>query len=825
MSLYTSGLTFRNRPGYRILPESATEDIELGTIGEETPLLGETATIAEEAGAAIGLEAIPAAVAALGTHADLLYRNRNVFKSVLTGNYTSLKGTPLKKPISERVKQLGRGIFKNNFYKAFPEDLKLQSESEKQELLRYYNHNRRRLGLSEAYPQGDHFSYAKSEKVLQAERRGLTVPGYKYLGPGNSLNRGKPNNNIDADAKEHDEAYDKAKTKQEVSQADKRFLSKAGDHLVNAINQKESISNTVGAAIGVAGIGLKSAIEKYTDVIYPSIVSGMSQQRRQLRPEYANNANFLNIENRPDYQSIIRDPLYDAYFMPGFVSEDNSQSSPQAGTSRQVDSSEADVPNKRHKPNTPSESEGASQPEKEHSIHSAETQVPQQQSPQDIEMGLPGTGREQANGGAGSDGQQVYAIARPMSMFGTKTSTYVKSHKFMIFGIANAVLGPAASTTAVRDRILTTCLAEIPWHKLPLYLNQSEFDLLPANARVVECKIDVVFRGTRIAFETSSSATGLATLNQVSNLQVGIGLNKTGWGLNRYYNSFVTNQPMVPSSALPPIYASQTANPEYRGMVADYYGVSNESDQFGNNGQYPHHQTGSWTFLRNYWCLYSQSATPTLGPRTGWPCLQEKIQQYDAKTVVNECVATATYKPKLGFIKKPAGYLPAGYPINAGTIGVGGHLANSRSAAVATGIPNTDGTTSTESSAAVSRTFTATDFNFYDDIEKSQQMRYGPWGNNDPQVQPSVHVGVQAVPALTTAALNGPLNSWTDSMGYLDVTATLIVADSSPTHFPYGTVVNVPPNDTVFRTNFTPNSNNSVFNGLYTNATTLAAVQ
>nr|QWJ89500.1 capsid protein [Porcine parvovirus] len=39
--------------------------------------------------------------------------------------------------------------------------------------------------------------------------RGLTLPGYKYLGPGNSLDQGEPTNPSDAAAKEHDEAYDK----------------------------------------------------------------------------------------------------------------------------------------------------------------------------------------------------------------------------------------------------------------------------------------------------------------------------------------------------------------------------------------------------------------------------------------------------------------------------------------------------------------------------------------------------------------------------------------------------------------------------------------
>lgn len=36
---------------------------------------------------------------------------------------------------------------------------------------------------------------------------GLVPPGYKYLGPGNSLDQGEPTNPSDAAAKEHDEAY------------------------------------------------------------------------------------------------------------------------------------------------------------------------------------------------------------------------------------------------------------------------------------------------------------------------------------------------------------------------------------------------------------------------------------------------------------------------------------------------------------------------------------------------------------------------------------------------------------------------------------------
>lgn len=41
-------------------------------------------------------------------------------------------------------------------------------------------------------------------------RRGLVLPGYKYLGPLNSLDKEKPVNEADSIAYDHDIAYDKA---------------------------------------------------------------------------------------------------------------------------------------------------------------------------------------------------------------------------------------------------------------------------------------------------------------------------------------------------------------------------------------------------------------------------------------------------------------------------------------------------------------------------------------------------------------------------------------------------------------------------------------
>lgn len=48
----------------------------------------------------------------------------------------------------------------------------------------------------------------KPKPGYQDNARGLVVPGYKYLGPFNGLDKGEPVNNADAAALEHDKAYD-----------------------------------------------------------------------------------------------------------------------------------------------------------------------------------------------------------------------------------------------------------------------------------------------------------------------------------------------------------------------------------------------------------------------------------------------------------------------------------------------------------------------------------------------------------------------------------------------------------------------------------------
>lgn len=119
-----------------------------------------------------------------------------------------------------------------------------------------------------------------SEKQIQEElnklhektnRRGFVVPPYKYLGPGNDLNRGEPYNEIDSDARIHDIEYSKARNIKNILKSDKNFINKAGDHIIEGIKLNESPSNIIGSIIGGTGISSKHLIEKNTGKsLYPT---------------------------------------------------------------------------------------------------------------------------------------------------------------------------------------------------------------------------------------------------------------------------------------------------------------------------------------------------------------------------------------------------------------------------------------------------------------------------------------------------------------------------------------------------------------------------
>ena len=103
-------------------------------------------------------------------------------------------------------------------------------------------------------------------------KKGFTLPGHNYLGPGNNIfdpdlpvgpnNRKEwdlpPTNKADELARQHDLEYSRAKTVEDVQEADAKFLHAA-----------KGLPSSFQRSVALAGIGTKSYFEKHFGVKYP----------------------------------------------------------------------------------------------------------------------------------------------------------------------------------------------------------------------------------------------------------------------------------------------------------------------------------------------------------------------------------------------------------------------------------------------------------------------------------------------------------------------------------------------------------------------------
>ncbi|KAF6212571.1 hypothetical protein GE061_013096 [Apolygus lucorum] len=136
--------------------------------------------------------------------------------------------------------------------------------------------------------------------VFDINRRGLTWPGYKYLGPLNPLPNGTPINYTDQIACEHDWAYKTANKQTDIRRADRKAIgSFAAEALVNG---------TYTAAIGAVGLSAKYLAESVTlpisgSLLYPSRLNKRSSNALNM----SNNMNVAEQMTREAEENRIRE--------------------------------------------------------------------------------------------------------------------------------------------------------------------------------------------------------------------------------------------------------------------------------------------------------------------------------------------------------------------------------------------------------------------------------------------------------------------------------------------------------------------------------------
>lgn len=400
------------------------------------------------------------------------------------------------------------------------------------------------------------------------------------------------------------------------------------------------------------------------------------------------------------------------------------------------------------------------------------TQEPSKKTPNTQAMELNGTATGQAgtnegeSGGGisgGTGGPQPYLVPQPHLYSKKVIRNFKKTHKVLTFGFASQIISKPHETPAPPHTMfyLTSPLAEVPVQKPFFYLSPQEYNLLRPGESVKKLIVKVYQRNVRVAFETAATTSGLATLNQNKNGMVSIGLNKTGYGINTSIVSIDETQPMI---------ITDVDTPNYDIYPTMFYGFNNDNATFGT--VIPTQPAGDFALLHNYWTTATNNLTTG-----GWPNYRAKVAEYDAADAVGQCLTTYEYSPKQGMLVRDPAWRDVGAPRHNVPIDIVHGTGNNQGLRVTITDATANATIGETNVNRIPPTPTAPSF-YTLDIEKSQWLAPGVAGEFDPCVQPSLHIGVQAVPAITagdiTSTTWGALESYTDVQAYFDIECEMI---------------------------------------------------
>jgi hypothetical protein len=646
--------------------------------------------------------------------------------------------------------------------------------------------------------------------------RRFNWPGHKYLGPGNPLDGAEPVDEDDRIAKEHDEAYDRARNREDVRLADERAI--------DSFAREGSLHSVVGAL----GLGAKKAWEDVFGGTYPRMPPAKKPTAKKSTKPHAGKDQYRNTVaklhtawiaegSRLPWKEYMRQNWKDTWNYMKEASATYQQrqdairkeleahvaagSDNQAGPSNKRGAEEsADQPgtSKGAKSSKQSDLDGVNIDDwdpNDFDTGMFRMDVDSNEEVANPSQGADNVGSAGASGGRSGGGKSSSAgsgmiISIPkIPRANYVTRTYRKSWVFFSYAFAHQKLIPPLATE--HNDIMTTPLLLIPVDLLGFYMDDTEWNLLRGRNVVVHCGASVRPLGCRMNFQINSSSSSWATSEFVPIGQSVIGLNTTMPIKNASINPSVT-KPMVPDS-LEKIDFSKLDEKLYGGRNATNRGMAN---------MVPRHLN-----------LYAAIILPTQEANNvvqrdynneyGGPKLDQYVERWLVNSCIGQPIVTYSYKPKNGVIRDnydsiyinkesaaqedPMFYTASGgsrtsvadatVPEAATTIGVQGKVKE----ATGGNVPNN------WTNRFVARR--------YQSIEHYEEYRWDS-GLVHGNIQPQVHVGLTAVPAINPATDNVDFQN---ASIYWAVDCELTVHQYEATQFHYGNVCTYYPS--FYRTN------------------------
>lgn len=401
---------------------------------------------------------------------------------------------------------------------------------------------------------------------------------------------------------------------------------------------------------------------------------------------------------------------------------------------------------------------------------------------------LPGTGGNLDGmvSGGGNGGSSV--IHRPVGLHYEKMiKTYTKKHRFLTSANASVILQEAGTSGTAKRFALTTGLASIPWEYLFMYMSPAEYNRMKSypGTKAVSCHVTVKAWNTRVAFQTGDTQTANATLNQNKFLQVAKGIRSIPFIVsnNRRY-TYSDTEPMLPTG-----FNSQSSQTYRQLLTTAIYGHDNSSTSFAKAP--PANATGAEIYLQDYLTVYTIDASAT-GDNTdylpGFPPLKDFIEEFDASACVNGIVASMDYTFQYAPLTPNYDAVPINRIASTGTdtfpIGTKNEVMGAKQV-------NPSHTSTPQQQFNLNRRYingpekNLLYFNEEQNYFKRPMEQGGIFEEVNRQTigdsqQPSLNVGIRAVPKLTTSDNVTQATSWLDAQGYFEVECSLVTESVDP---------------------------------------------
>lgn len=408
---------------------------------------------------------------------------------------------------------------------------------------------------------------------------------------------------------------------------------------------------------------------------------------------------------------------------------------------------------------------------------------------------LPGTsGNTDGMTGVGSNednSRGIQHINRGLNVF-KYNFQFTKKWKFLSFGVADNILEEPNGTA--NRWVLTSSLVNIPWEYAFMYMSPAEYERLSVfnGVKISSAKIKVFQYNPRVAFQTADTSSTTATLNQNKFTRVMIGARSNSALIcnDRDYNFDDTE-------FMKPISLDEESNQSYRQKLAQrLYGVPNNSTLAEMQTSIPAFVTGHEVGLQRYLTFYAPQNNDI-----GFAPYDQFVEEYNSMDCIGKCILEHEYNFKYAYLRPNAsvGSMDNVYDALGTGTATGTRLEHLNFKKVPFDLSTQPGPLTSEETRyfdSIAPQHVTTTFwnNFYTKfpMEQSGMIHELNKRTEDYGGQPSIHVGVRAVPKLSTNANLLQPESWLDTQMYWTVECTLEVEASDPFATSRGTAHSVP---------------------------------